>query len=273
MADSIVYVDGMPMKVVDLGDGTNAFATAPQSSALPTGAATSAKQDSQSVLLGAVTETAPAADTASSGLNGRLQRLAQQFTALIALLPAALGQGTMAQSLRVVLASNQSSVPVTPATQGYAAAVSLTRTNDTNAYTANDVIGAATGSTAALTFPSMGPSGGQIMITSAALEIDVNAIPSGMTSFRIYLYNVTPPSALGDNAAWDLPSGDRASYLGYVDLGTPVDLGSTLYVETYNINKQLTLAGTSLFGYLVTAGAYTPSASAVKVITLHSIAL
>ncbi len=40
-------------------------------------------------LLGAVDETAPATDTASSGLNGRLQRIAQRLTSL--LLPAASG--------------------------------------------------------------------------------------------------------------------------------------------------------------------------------------
>jgi hypothetical protein len=42
-------------------------------------------------LFGSVTETAPASDTASSGLNGRLQRVAQRLTSLIALFPAALG--------------------------------------------------------------------------------------------------------------------------------------------------------------------------------------
>lgn len=42
---------------------------------------------------GSLTETAPATDTASSGLNGRLQRIAQRITSLIALLPAALGAG------------------------------------------------------------------------------------------------------------------------------------------------------------------------------------
>lgn len=36
--------------------------------------------------IGALTETAPASDTASSGLNGRLQRIAQRLTSLIALL-------------------------------------------------------------------------------------------------------------------------------------------------------------------------------------------
>jgi hypothetical protein len=68
------------------------------------------------VRVGDLTETAPASDTASSGLNGRLQRIAQLITALTALLPAALGQGTMAQSFRVVLPSNQSAIPVNSTT-------------------------------------------------------------------------------------------------------------------------------------------------------------
>lgn len=50
---------------------------------LPTGAATEATQLSQNTLIGAVNETAPASDTASSGLNGRLQRIAQRLTSLI----------------------------------------------------------------------------------------------------------------------------------------------------------------------------------------------
>ena len=157
--------------------------------------------------------------------------------------------------------------------QATSAAVSLTRTADTNAYAANDVIGAATGSTAALTFASMGPSAGRIMITSVQLELDITAVISGMTSFDLHLYNITPPSALGDNAAFDLPAGDRASYLGKISLGTPVDLGSTLYVETNSVNKQVLLAGTSLFGYLVTVGAYTPASASVFVVTLHAVNL
>lgn len=43
--------------------------------------------------VGALTETAPGTDTASSGLNGRLQRIAQRLTSLIGLLPTALGAG------------------------------------------------------------------------------------------------------------------------------------------------------------------------------------
>lgn len=69
----------------------------------------------QEAELGIVTETAPATDTASSGLNGRLQRIAQRITSLIALVPASLGQKTMANSFAVTLASDQTSIPTTPA--------------------------------------------------------------------------------------------------------------------------------------------------------------
>lgn len=96
---------------------------------LPAGAATETTLDVRS---GSLTEVAPATDTASSGLNGRLQRIAQRLTSLIALLPAALvggrldtnvgawlgsvaptvAQKTMASSLPVVIASDQTAVTV-----------------------------------------------------------------------------------------------------------------------------------------------------------------
>jgi hypothetical protein len=72
--------------------------------------ATSAKQDAEAALIGAVNETAPANDTASSGLNGRLQRIAQRITSLIALLPSTIGQKTKADSLSVTLASDQEGI-------------------------------------------------------------------------------------------------------------------------------------------------------------------
>ncbi len=59
------------------------------SSALPTGAATEAtlttrlSESDFDTKVGSLTETAPSTDTASSGLNGRLQRIAQRLTSLI----------------------------------------------------------------------------------------------------------------------------------------------------------------------------------------------
>jgi hypothetical protein len=108
---------------------------------LPSGAATETtlgtrlSESDFDTKTGSLTETAPATDTASSGLNGRLQRIAQRLTSLIALLPSALvggrldvnngawlgstaptvGQKTMANSLPVVVSSDQSAVPVSAA--------------------------------------------------------------------------------------------------------------------------------------------------------------
>lgn len=64
--------------------------------------------------VGATNETAPASDTATAGLNGRLQRVAQRITSMIALLPASLGQKTSANSLAVTIASDQGVLAVTP---------------------------------------------------------------------------------------------------------------------------------------------------------------
>jgi len=74
--------------------------------------ATLTSQSTFSTLSGGVTEAAPANDTASSGLNSRLQRIAQRITSLIALVPASLGAKTSANSFAVVLASDQATVPV-----------------------------------------------------------------------------------------------------------------------------------------------------------------
>lgn len=71
------------------GSGT-ALPVSAASLPLPSGAATEATLDART---GALTETAPASDTASSGINGRLQRIAQRLSSMIALLPTALGAG------------------------------------------------------------------------------------------------------------------------------------------------------------------------------------
>lgn len=59
--------------------------------------------------IGSLTETAPASDTASSGLNGRLQRIAQRLTSLIALLPTSLVGGRLDVNLGSITPSSISS--------------------------------------------------------------------------------------------------------------------------------------------------------------------
>ena len=128
--------------------------------------------------------------------------------------------------------------------------------------------------TAALTFANIAPSGGgHVLITGLSMLIEASAIISGETSYTLHLYNVTPPSALGDNTAWDLPSGDRASYLGGFNVGTPADLGASLYVRTDQINAQILAASSSIFGYLTTVGAHTPTSARVYNITMRTVGL
>lgn len=95
---------------------------------LPTGASTLAEQQTQTTAIGSLTEAAPATDTASSGLNGRLQRIAQRLTSLIALFPTSLGAKLSADSLSVVLASDQAALPITQGglTPSYQEVVNLT---------------------------------------------------------------------------------------------------------------------------------------------------
>lgn len=152
--------------------------------------------------------------------------------------------------------------------------VTLTRTADTNAYTANDVIGEATGSTAAIAFTVKGRAGQDVMITSTRLMIDASALISGEGSYSLAIYGVTPPSALGDNAAFDIPSGDRAAFARVIDLGTPVDEGSSLVVTQDIINTQVTLQEDGkLYAYLVTDAAYTPTSARVYRVELQTVLL
>jgi hypothetical protein len=110
--------------------------------------------------------------------------------------------------------------------------------------------------------------GRSLMITSASLLIA--GATAEVTAWRLYLFNVTPPSALADDAAFVLAAGDRASFLGYVDLGTAVDLVDSQWVETQSIQKQIKLISGSVFGYLVNLTTLTPAAVA-RTVTLQLI--
>lgn len=169
--------------------------------------------------------------------------------------------------------SNGTSNAVYPLPTSSPGAVSITRTADTNAYAAGDVIGTATGSTAAIEFTNVGIAGRVTRILSALMLINRTDIPSGMTNFTLHFYSVTPPSALGDNAAWDLATGDRASYLGHITSSYAVDMGSTLEVEFKECNLDVQAAGTSIFAYLKTEGAFTPASATVKTIKLNTLVL
>lgn len=151
-----------------------------------------------------------------------------------------------------------------------AVSATITRPDNTTAYDAGDVVGTDPATNMTFSNVLMMAEGALFMILSAMLEIDVNAIPSGMNAFRLHLFNVAP-TAIADNTAWALADADRSKYLGYISLDAPVDMGGTLWSQTQNINfvGKLAAGSTTLYGMLETVGAYTPSAQTVKKITLN----
>ena len=156
--------------------------------------------------------------------------------------------------------------------QGHLATVTTTRPNNTTAYDAGDALGDTSGS-AIMEFTNMARvSGGNIMITSASMRVDLSSIPSGMAGLKLHLYSASP-TAIADNAAWDLVANDRNLYMGFIQLSTPSDFGSTLFVELNGINKHVQLTGTSIFAIPVLDSGFTPSASTVRQFKLRSIDL
>ncbi len=152
--------------------------------------------------------------------------------------------------------------------QGYSPKATVTRPNDTTAYGAGDVVGGA------FAIGEFGPRESTMMVLASSLIVDADAVISGETSYRLHLYNAMPPSALADNAVWDLPAGDRPYYQGYVDLGTVADIGSSLFVQSSDlINRCVRTAQEAgvMYGYLVTVGGYTPTASRVYRVQLHTV--
>ncbi len=174
------------------------------------------------------------------------------------------GTSTLYDVVKVLSVSGQ---PLTVSDSGssltvdgkaYRSTIAFNRPSNTTAYTAGDVIGATAGS-AIHTLTTVGPSGGYILIQSIAMATHDTSVPAGMASFRIHFYNASP-TAIADNAAFDLLTADHGKYLGYVDLPTPQDFGSSIYTQADYPGRLVKLAAssTSLFIEIETKGAFTP---------------
>lgn len=135
----------------------------------------------------------------------------------------------------------------------------LVRPANQTAYSAGDVIGDA--ATGILTFPNFGDTGDNMLLTTAAFRYDVSSVPTGMGKFRLHIYT-TIPAAVVDNAAFSLISGDRAGYVGWLDLPEMTALGASAFTQVSSPpNKHVKLAGTSLFAILQTVAGFIPAAN------------
>lgn len=210
---------------------------------LPTGGATAAKQDT--------------GNNSLSSIDGKITTV---------------NTNAIAGSVGIQVAGSAvtSTNPVPVVTNNFVSTSTVTRPNDTTPYSAGDVIGASPATNTE--FTNVGSiAGGFVEIKGISLEIDVVAIPSGLARFRFHFYNAAP-TAIADNTAYNLPSGDRDKYLGYIDLvfNSDNDLGDTLFSndDSITFKRKLASASTSLFCICQTLDAYTPTAQAVKKITI-----
>jgi hypothetical protein len=190
-------------------------------------------------------------------------------------LPVNIGSATLSVTADGVEIKNDSGNPIPCSDAGssltvdgkaYRTTATITRPSNTTAYTAGDVIGD-TGGSAIISLTAAGPTAGFVIIQSVSLVFSDSVVPAGMGAFRVHLYSASP-AAIADNAAFDLVSGERANYMGFIDLPTPADFGSSLYTQTDYPGRliKLAAASTTLFVELETRGAYTPvSASTVSI--------
>jgi hypothetical protein len=140
------------------------------------------------------------------------------------------------------------------------------RTADTNIYTAGDVIGinaAGSPGSAIHTLAAAGPAGALMMLVKLELTIGAAAVNAGMANFRTHFYNAAPTAIL-DNAAFDLTSTDQAKHLGWIDLPTPEDLGSVLKTTVAPFIPFKLADGQTDFRFeLETRGGYTPASGTI----------
>lgn len=189
------------------------------------------------------------------------------LAAILSKLIAAPATEATIEAVRVLLAGVLD-VQLTGSATGKSVSVSQTRPGNTTPYTALDVVGQ--DAAANMEFATGLPVGSTFLILSAALRIDVAAIPAGMTSFRLHLYNAAP-TAIADNTAYNLPAADRAKYLGSLDISGVTDIGDTLFAQASGVNfmGKLAAASSTIYGILQTIGAFTPTASATKTVALN----
>lgn len=282
----------------DLGSVSSASNVSVLSSALPTGASTSALQSATQAAAGSNSSVATGvqgvdggkalsvtatntAFTVNAGTNLNTSALALESGGNLADLVLALGEIQASPTSNTVLArlkaiadaltfgvkTSANSLSVAPASDAiftqkssaFRSSASLSRGNNTTTYGVNDVI------FGAFELANVGNSGGIIALTDIRFLMNITYLPSGIGNLRLFLYDVTPPSAVADNNAFSVPSGDRASILtpSGISLGTPALAtgGGSLVLSLAKVNQFVKLSGTSLFGYLVTEGAWVPTAN------------
>lgn len=175
-------------------------------------------------VLGAVDETAPASDTASSGASGRLQRIAQRITSLMALIgevQASPTANTLLDRLKTIAAAVAGATPAGENHIGQVGTpgdvISVDLTLDTNPYADGDVLA---DFQAVSNFVRV--NGGRALIQSVTVldkddqgvAFDILSAPTGVS---LGSENAAP--TISDANAADVQRVLRVETTDYIDLG------------------------------------------------------
>lgn len=134
------------------------------------------------------------------------------------------------------------------------------------AHSAGDVVSTDTG--AIISFDTGLPEGGGGFISASLVTLNQGAVFTGGAGYTLHLFNAAP-TAQATNAAFNLAAADVPKYIGYITIGTLVDLGDICAVQNVGHNKPfaLTQYDTKLYGKLVCLGGETTITG--KVITIN----
>lgn len=185
------------------------------------------------------------------------------------------GQTTMSASLPVALASDQSVLIVGGTSLRPSA--TFTRPNDSNVYTANDAVNNSTSSPTVMSFTSaVRVSAGSGLITGATLVDEANQSTPGL--FNLYLFT-SSPTMTNDNAALAIQTGDLSNLIGMIPFNASYTSNAAAGASGNRIfpSGPQSLAfklgsGTTIYGMLQAANAYTPVTNEVFIVYLSILA-
>lgn len=220
------------------------------------GVATSANQTAQSTLLGSVTEAAPGTDTASSGLNGRLQRIAQRLTTMLTGLVVAAGENIIGKTAGIV---------ATPST-------TVARPANTTAYAIGQLLAnsVTAGAVTALQFTAARLAAGSATIRRGRMS--KTSTTTAVSAFRLHLFSASPLAPTNGDGGAFIPVG-AASYLGAIDFPSMIACtdgaagnGAPL------VGSDITFVlgtGQTVFGLIEVRAAYVPTSGEVFTVALE----
>lgn len=207
--------------------------------------------------LGAVNETAPASDTASAGQNGRLQRIAQNITSLIAKFT--LGAGTASAALRTTLASDDAMLVAGVATV-VTTSTTISRPANTTQYTIGDAMADNTAAVGGSTLSGVVRATGKGGIINGLTIVSDNA-PTTPLEGELWVFR-TAVTAITDNAVFTVSDSEMAAgnLVAKIPFAlTTIGANSSAYLKPM---APFTTTGTANLRFLVrVTNAYTPASA------------